>query len=317
MPTNRFALIATIFGCLILAFIARPYANTKGRNPESLTASSADTSELATAEPADPVNNSTFYTMRADLRRCLSPLCGGYWVRRVNQTRTRCADGSWKSECYVAEIDWNGQTQIEPNKALVRGNLIAKQFPRFGNLGAFRVTESWQAATDKAATGTFYRVRDRGVRCIIHPCLSHVESKLNAAAVRNIAGADLSGAGAGDELAGEASRAMTEAAGVMVAGNHAVVTGPGGTAQTLRATQFYLRAGAQSRGQPSSSSLPGTKPCVKTGCSSEICADHNVPSPCIFRQEYACYQKATCERQADGNCGFTRTPELSACLSRR
>jgi hypothetical protein len=107
---------------------------------------------------------------------------------------------------------------------------------------------------------------------------------------------------------------MTATAGVIVAGNNAVVTGPGGRAQTLKATQFYMRA---TSGGPPTSSLPGMKPCIKTGCSSEICSDEPRVSPCIYRSEFACYQKAACERQSDGSCGFTRTPELSACLSRR
>jgi hypothetical protein len=85
------------------------------------------------------------------------------------------------------------------------------------------------------------------------------------------------------------------------------VTGPGGRMPELRATQFYLRAG-QSQ---------ALKPCLKTGCSSQVCSDKNVITTCEWRPEYACYQKATCERQADGNCGFTRTAELAACLVRK
>jgi SanA protein len=63
------------------------------------------------------------------------------------------------------------------------------------------------------------------------------------------------------------------------------------------------------------------KPPVKTagcfvgGCSNEICSDQQgIASPCIYRPEYACYKTATCERQTSGQCGWTQTPELSACL---
>ena len=55
--------------------------------------------------------------------------------------------------------------------------------------------------------------------------------------------------------------------------------------------------------------------CVKTGCSGHVCADHDVITTCQFRPEYTCYQDATCERQADGQCGWTQTPALSACLA--
>lgn len=54
--------------------------------------------------------------------------------------------------------------------------------------------------------------------------------------------------------------------------------------------------------------------CIVTGCSGQICADKEMPSICDFRPQYACYQKATCERQITGECGWTETEELNACL---
>lgn len=56
-------------------------------------------------------------------------------------------------------------------------------------------------------------------------------------------------------------------------------------------------------------------PCVRTGCSGHVCADDHRITTCEFRPEYACYQQAKCERQADGACGFTQTPALSACVA--
>jgi hypothetical protein len=38
-------------------------------------------------------------------------------------------------------------------------------------------------------------------------------------------------------------------------------------------------------------------------------------SDCLFRPEYACYQKASCARQASGSCGFTPTQALTDCLA--
>ena len=55
--------------------------------------------------------------------------------------------------------------------------------------------------------------------------------------------------------------------------------------------------------------------CKKTGCSGIVCADEDVVTTCEFKPEYACYQQATCERQADGACGWTKKPELDACLA--
>lgn len=57
-------------------------------------------------------------------------------------------------------------------------------------------------------------------------------------------------------------------------------------------------------------------PCVVTGCSGQVCADEEVITTCEFRPEYQCYRNARCERQEDGRCGWTMTPELQACLER-
>ncbi|HSO38206.1 MAG TPA: hypothetical protein VLT33_37015 [Labilithrix sp.] len=55
--------------------------------------------------------------------------------------------------------------------------------------------------------------------------------------------------------------------------------------------------------------------CVKGGCSGQVCADHSVITTCEFRPEYGCYHAATCERQADGACGWTQTPALTSCIA--
>ena len=262
----------------ILSFAVGMWPPTSGSShppaPEPLSANSYGANSLA---PRLLAASGDYFLVRQDRRRCMSPLCGGYFVKRVNQSRTRCANGRWMSECYVAEIDWNGQPEVDPGKALVRGDIVARRFPRFGNLGALRVTESWQSPSDKPATGTIYRVRDRGVRCITHPCLTHSATKLGFTFTKNIAGADLAAAGASGEQISEGAAAMTGPEGAIVAGYFATVTGPGGRAQTLKATKFYLLASGPT-------AVPGRelKRCFKTGCSSEVCADRDVVTTCIF-----------------------------------
>lgn len=59
--------------------------------------------------------------------------------------------------------------------------------------------------------------------------------------------------------------------------------------------------------------------CAVAGCSGQLCvsADEagNIVTTCEFRSEYACYGEASCEPQADGQCGWTSTPELERCLA--
>ncbi len=58
-----------------------------------------------------------------------------------------------------------------------------------------------------------------------------------------------------------------------------------------------------------------TPPCFVGGCSNEICSDQQgVVSSCIYKAEYSCYKTATCERQTNGQCGWTETVELTSCL---
>ena len=61
-------------------------------------------------------------------------------------------------------------------------------------------------------------------------------------------------------------------------------------------------------------SPPTAKACRKSGCSGQICSDEDVITTCEYREEYACYKGARCERQANGVCGWTDTVELRACL---
>ncbi len=65
------------------------------------------------------------------------------------------------------------------------------------------------------------------------------------------------------------------------------------------------------------SSVPVPRPqatCKTTGCSSQICSDEDVTTDCMYREEYICYQKAKCERQQNGKCGWTETELLKECL---
>jgi hypothetical protein len=265
----------------------------------------------------DPISTtSSFYTIRRDLRRCASPMCGGYFIKLVNKPRTRCANGSSLSECYVASIDWNGQPEADTDGVLVRGTLVPSG-NHSGKFGYLKVREVWLPATGNQTSGTFFRVRDRGIRCIAAPCETHHEANLNTTLSRNVAGVDLAAANASESAVGEALTAMTGPDGLLVIGSHEPVTGPAGRSQKLNATQFYLRA------KPAASSSSGNqkpsgnkKPCFKTGCSRQVCADEEVVTTCEYRPEYECYKRAKCERQANGECGFTDTPELRTCLRR-
>jgi hypothetical protein len=56
--------------------------------------------------------------------------------------------------------------------------------------------------------------------------------------------------------------------------------------------------------------------CYIGGCSRELCTDQpNRVSGCIWRESFACYPTATCERQSSGQCGWTMDDELEQCIA--
>ena len=60
---------------------------------------------------------------------------------------------------------------------------------------------------------------------------------------------------------------------------------------------------------------PPGEGCVRAGCSDHLCVEEGVDiaSTCEWSPVYECYQQATCERQQNGQCGFTPTHELVEC----
>src|SRR5689334_6652944 len=150
----RTSLLLTILACLTFT-------------PSAVVNKHADVSNNheAAVAPDSLASTSSFYSFRRDLRKCASPRCGGYFVKLVNNTRTRCADNRSALECYVASIEWNGEAEPQNDGALLRGTMRL-QGDRNGRFGVLRVTEGWQAASAKVPARTFFRVRDRGIRCI-------------------------------------------------------------------------------------------------------------------------------------------------------
>jgi Domain of unknown function (DUF6748)/Kazal-type serine protease inhibitor domain len=206
-------------------------------------AESTDVAEEAITVP----ENFTYFTARPDYRKCMFPLCGGYWVSRVNRAKTTCVDGTKQEACYVAELDLGGlglsddelnDLRSRGGNLLLRGSIEEKDYPSFDGLGVFTTTEAWEGHQGVEATGLFYRVKDNGVRCITYPCASFTEAKLNAnRQPRDIAGIDLAAVPADPS---DAMEHVVEPDGLMVAGTNNRVSGPGGRMQQLVASEFYV-----------------------------------------------------------------------------
>lgn len=206
-------------------------------------------------EAATAAGRATYYrVVRQDFRKCAFPMCGGVYVARVNAKTTKCADGKYQAECYVADLDLSGlgltpahansiSGKADAGRVVLRGAIKTRAF---GSLKApvFDATEAWDQLGEGQASGTFYKVVDRGIRCITTPCPSFEEAKLNSSIAPKLVGLDTSKAGLSPAEA-DAVYAATST-GVIAAGSNVVTpnAGPAGAATDLVATATYLRVTA-------------------------------------------------------------------------
>src|SRR3989344_2754263 len=65
---------------------------------------------------------------------------------------------------------------------------------------------------------------------------------------------------------------------------------------------------------PALSNIAKQKRGVSIESFSESAAAGGGMSTCEFRPEYGCYKEASCEPQANGECGWTQSNELRQCL---
>lgn len=289
--------------------------------PDEL-AGEADAEGITDGKGDAPDGVYTYFEIERDMTRCAFPACGGYHLDRLNATKTTCHDSRSAESCYVPELDWSqaGLTDAQRDLfetaaskgafegvyAIVRGRFAKRGTTERPELGKFIVTEAWVAEGEGIAEGVFAKVAQNGVRCITAPCPSLTERALNASRTAGIAEIDFA--------AGELSEASISAligdttapGGIIVAGDRFTFKINGNSGKGRTATNAYRNL---------ANVTTGSEGCFVGGCSGQICSDREgIISTCEWREEYACYQQATCERQADGACGWTQTAELQACL---
>lgn len=263
----------------------------------------------------------TYFAISGDLRQCAFPSCGGFFLDRLNRSTTKCGDGQAREACYAPELDMGeaglsaaGYDELVAAanasagggvSAIVRGRFAHGNSTAQPELGRFIVTEVWVAQSAAVADGVFVRAKDNGLRCITAPCPTTTERALNTSRKANIAEIDFTPSGLDDDQVGELTQDLFQPYGLIFAGHRFDASVNGRDAKGRTATAVFRRV----------MDPADAGPCFVGGCSGQVCSDQaGVVTTCEWRDEYACYQTATCERQADGQCGWTPTPELAACL---
>ena len=200
----------------------------------------------------------TYYELTADLRRCPSPLCGGWFLTRLNRPTTRCVDGRPAATCYAPVLDWSGANLSGDQQsklldaaredatssgvhAIVRGEFAPTNTTPQPGLGRFVITEAWVAEGDAMPQGEFVRVRDNGLRCFAAPCPDLTETTLNTPRSTDIAALDWTASGLTEREIEALTQRLGTPDGILVAGERYTVHVNGQNALGRTVTVAYER----------------------------------------------------------------------------
>lgn len=127
-----------------------------------------------------------YFEVRRDLRRCVWPLCGGYWISELNHRYTQCADGSYAQECYVAQIDLPVGVELQDGD-VVHGYVATRTYDGFEqDFGAMEADFAYAPTLESNPEwGRYELVYDTGIRCITTPCPSQAIARVNRDWVRD------------------------------------------------------------------------------------------------------------------------------------
>lgn len=137
-----------------------------------------------TAWGANPGTTDLYGTLQRDIRKCLSPLCGGYWFTPVN--------GAGQT-VYVSGLDFHDDTKEGPfpddqdlPRLVVKGHLTDPE-PQF-HTAKLSVTAIYQTkvATPAAPTLEFSLSKPRVPphNCLVAPCPNILAQRLNQEQIR-------------------------------------------------------------------------------------------------------------------------------------
>jgi hypothetical protein len=228
---------------------------------DELLADSSDEASLDGKADGAADGAYTYYEILKDHRACASPMCGGFFLKRLNRTTTVCHTGSTAAQCYAPVLDWSEadldaaqQAKLvdAANKSTTQNGVFGIVRGRFAKkntttpqpqLGKFIVTEAWVAEGDGHAEGVFAKVFQNGIQCIAAPCPTLTEKGLNTSNQANIADLDFTDAGLSDhEIQGFVDQ-YTAPSGIIIAGDRYTFKLSGRTGKGRTVTNgFHLLA---------------------------------------------------------------------------
>jgi hypothetical protein len=266
--------------------------------------------DLPTEDAADDVESlaegTHFLVTRQDNRKCMSPLCGGVFVKAANRQKTTCFDGTKQLECYVGAIDLSAlglgglQEQTLRDRALSQEVLFTGDLEVLqGDIAKLVVSELRASLDDEDAVGTYYLVESTGVRCASAPCPLFRARNLNSTSVKELTDLDTAAlaldesqwAGLSDEL---------YSGGLVMAG----VIKTKGKSKTLHASQAFPLV------------QPEPDPAPELCLTDDVCGEgrHCDHSECLSN----CPPEMICPTVCYGACadGEPAPPAAASCVDR-
>jgi len=247
--------VTTLSFVLVCANAACSISDDTDEIPNSpIAAEASDSAANITSSDAN-----TYFEIVADLRKCASPVCGGWFLERLNNSSTQCHDGRYATSCYTPVLDWSQARLTEEQKAAMQAAcnegalsgggyaMVRGRFARTNSttprpdLGRFVITEVWLAENLAISSGTYVKVTDNGLRCFAPPCASWTELKLNRTATADIADVDFTPAGLSDDEVADSTQEMSGPYGLVVAGDRFTFTVNGTAALGRTATTAFYR----------------------------------------------------------------------------
>lgn len=151
-----------------------------------------DDAEVGAAELS--TRSRTYVQLRRDTRRCVSPLCGGYFVHDVNRATLR--------EVYVSGLDFTASGLLDEAQADVYGapdgevvlwGKLGDEEPTF-HTRPFLVSAAWRGlpGVTPPAGEAFYKVAAIEVQCLVAPCPTLKATKLHSTQATLATGLDVS-----------------------------------------------------------------------------------------------------------------------------
>lgn len=126
--------------------------------------------------------SNSWVTLRHDYRKCMAPLCGGYWVRDVNRKTAE----RYVSALVLPPASFDAATSAKvtgaPTEELVLRGKLGPKDVKF-KTQTFIVAAAYRGMPGKApvAGDSFYSAKPRSpkISCVAAPCSNEVATKLN------------------------------------------------------------------------------------------------------------------------------------------